>query len=113
MKASLITAGAVLLALSLSATAEDMPGMKMDGMNMGAIQEIPPASAEGVIRAIDVAHQTVILAHGPVPALQWPPMTMAFKATTPQLEGLNVGDNVDFEFRHDGDTSKIVSIRKK
>ncbi|RFQ07196.1 heat-shock protein HtpX, partial [Pseudomonas sp. ATCC 13867] len=34
-----------MFALSFSAIAEDMPGMKMDGMNMESSQAAAPASA--------------------------------------------------------------------
>ncbi|MFU5345262.1 copper-binding protein [Pseudomonas aeruginosa] len=118
MKNPLIAAGALLFALSIAATAEDMPGMKMDGMsmdgmNMESSQAAAPANAEGTIKAIDVQRHTVSLAHGPVAALRWPPMTMGFKATDEQLKGLQVGDKVDFEFANERGTSRIVNIRKK
>ncbi|MHB9800681.1 copper-binding protein [Pseudomonas sp. MT3] len=113
MSTPLITAGALMFALSFSAIAEDMPGMRMDGMNMESSQAAAPASAEGTIKAIDVERHTVTLAHGPVAALKWPPMTMGFKVTEEQLKGLQIGDKVDFEFLYEGGASKIVSIRKK
>ena len=41
----------------------------------------------------------VTLSHGPIPALQWPSMTMDFKAPAAGLpQGLNVGDSIQFEF---------------
>lgn len=113
MNTPFFTAGALMLALSFSAIAEDMPGMKMDGMSMDSSQAAATASAEGTIKAIDGERHSVTLAHGPVAALQWPPMTMGFKATEEQLKGLQVGDKVDFEFLNEGGASKIVNIRKK
>lgn len=118
MKKPLIAAGTLLLALSFAATAEDMPGMKMDGMDMDDMNAesskiTPSASAEGTIKAIDTERHTVTLAHGPVAALQWPPMTMAFKTEPGQLENLQVGDKVAFEFLYEGGASKIVNIRKQ
>jgi len=47
-----------------------------------------------------------------VPAVQWPPMTMAFSATTDQLTGLSAGDQVTFEFRSEGAKATVVSIKK-
>ena len=118
MKKPLIAAGTVLLALSFVAAAEDMPGMKMDGMNMDGMnaessKATPTASAEGTIKAIDNERHTVTLAHGPVAALQWPSMTMAFKTEPGQLDNLQVGDKVAFEFLYESGESKIVNIRKK
>ena len=111
MNRLLIGAGALLLALSFTATAENMPGMKMDGMTMESTQAAPTASAEGTIKAIDAERHTVTLAHGAVTALHWPPMTMAFKTAPGQLNGLQVGDTVTFEFRTEGADTTIVSIQ--
>ncbi|MCP1651418.1 copper-binding protein [Pseudomonas nitroreducens] len=112
MKTPLIALGALLLGLSHSALAEDMAGMTMDDMSMDSTQQAPTASAEGSVRAIDAERHLVTLAHGPVAALHWPPMTMAFKATAAQLDGLKVGDKVSFEFRNASDGATLVNIRK-
>jgi Cu(I)/Ag(I) efflux system protein CusF len=116
MKLTLIAVAGTVVTLSFSALAEDMPGMKMDGMEgMEMKQEskqVPVASAEGTIKAIDPAKHTVTLAHGAVPAVQWPPMTMAFSVTEDQLSGLTLGDRVSFSFRVEGGKATIVSIKK-
>ncbi|EJM76083.1 copper-binding protein [Pseudomonas sp. GM55] len=116
MKLTLIAVASTVFALSLSAQAEDMPGMKMDGMEgMKMEQETkqaPVANAEGTIKAMDTTKHTVTLAHGAVPAVQWPPMTMAFSVTQDQLKGLKVGDHVSFSFQLEGGRAKIVSIKK-
>jgi Cu(I)/Ag(I) efflux system protein CusF len=116
MKPIRIVMAGTLAALSLAAHAQDMPGMKMDDMNgMPMKQEarqVQQATAEGTIKAIDTAKQRVTIAHGAVPAVQWPPMTMAFAATAQQLQGLAIGDRVTFAFRLEGDAATIVSIRK-
>jgi Cu(I)/Ag(I) efflux system periplasmic protein CusF len=116
MKLTLIAVASTVFALSLSAHAEDMPGMKMDGMEgMQMKQETkqaPVATAEGTIKAIDTTKHTVTISHGAVPAVQWPPMTMAFSVTEDQLTGLTVGDRVTFSFRVEGSKATIVSIKK-
>ncbi len=116
MKLTLIAVASTIVTLSFSAMAEDMPGMKMDGMEgMQMKQEskqTPAANAEGTIKAIDPAKHTVTLAHGAVPAVQWPPMTMAFSVAEDQLAGLSVGDRVSFSFRLEGGKATIVSIKK-
>lgn len=116
MKLTLITVASTVFALSLSAHAEDMPGMKMDGMEgtqkEQATQQAPVANAEGTIKAIDTTKHTVTISHGAVPAVQWPPMTMAFSVTDDQLTGLTAGDRVSFSFRLDGGKAMIVSIKK-
>ncbi|KRU83496.1 copper-binding protein [Pseudomonas aeruginosa] len=108
MNASFIALGALLFALSFPAFSESMPETRMDGA-----KSYQTARAEGTIKAIDPERHTVTLAHGPVLALQWPPMTMGFKTSDEQLEGLRVGDRVEFEFRSEGGSSRILSIRKK
>jgi len=116
MKLTLIAAACTVVTLSFSALAEDMPGMKMDGMEgMQMKQETkqaPVATADGTIKAIDPTKHTVTIAHGAVPAVQWPPMTMAFSVTEDQMKGLTTGDRVSFSFRLEGGKATIVSIRK-
>ena len=116
MKLTLIAAASIVVTLSFSALAEDMPGMKMEGMEgMEMKQETkqaPVATADGTIKAIDPTKHTVTIAHGAVPAVQWPPMTMAFSVTEDQMKGLTTGDRVSFSFRLEGGKATIVSIRK-
>jgi Cu(I)/Ag(I) efflux system membrane fusion protein len=63
----------------------------------------PPAvvghKAQGIVKGVDLKAGTVSLRHGPVPALKWPAMTMAFKAAhLSLLDGLKPGQSVSFEF---------------
>jgi Cu(I)/Ag(I) efflux system protein CusF len=91
MKLTLIAVAGTVITLSFSALAEDMPGMKMDGMEGMQMKQdakqAPVAKAEGTIKAINAEKHTVTIAHGAVPAVQWPPMTMAFSVTDDQLTG--------------------------
>ena len=120
MKLTLITVASTAVVLSFAAHAQDTSAMKMDGMEgMEMKQEskqeskqMAVADAEGTIKAIDPAKHTVTLAHGAVPAVQWPPMTMAFSVSDDQLAGLKVGDRVSFTFRVEGGKGTIVSIKK-
>lgn len=116
MKLTLIAAASTAFMFSLSAYSQDMPGMKMDGMEgMKMEQETkqaPVADAEGTIKAMDTSKHTVTISHGAVPAVQWPPMTMAFSVTEDQLAGLKVGDHVSFSFRAKDGKAAIVSIKK-
>ncbi|UVJ41890.1 copper-binding protein [Pseudomonas sp. LS1212] len=117
MKQALNAVASVVVALSLPVLAEDMPGMKMDDMPMAGMQmqqeaqQAPTAKASGTVKAIDTEKNTVTLAHGAVPALQWPAMTMGFSATAEQLAGLKVGDRAEFEFRAEGMAASIASIK--
>ncbi len=75
----------------------------------------PQAAAEhqarGRITAINGANVTI--AHGPVPSIEWPGMTMAFVLERAELgRGLAVGDNVQFRFRQDGSRYIVSEISK-
>lgn len=117
MKKALIAVASTVVALSLPIQAEDMPGMKMDDMPMEGMQmkqeakQVPTAKAKGTVKAIDTKKSIITLAHGAVPVLQWPAMTMGFSATAKQLAELKVGDRVEFEFRAEGMNASIVSIK--
>ncbi|AJY52962.1 MULTISPECIES: copper-binding protein [Halomonadaceae] len=107
----------ITLAIAPAAFAGDMNAMEhdqdtaMDNMQMDqndAAAEI--AKAAGTIRKINMEKGTVTIAHGPVPELEWPAMTMGFKATPEQLMNLKEGDEVEFEFTSKGMDSVITSI---
>jgi Cu(I)/Ag(I) efflux system membrane fusion protein len=55
--------------------------------------------AEGIVEAVDAKAGELTIQHGPVDALKWPAMTMAFKtANAAQLTAAPPGTKVAFEF---------------
>lgn len=73
------------------------------------------ASATGRVRAINTPPDTISIEHGPVPAMNWPPMRMTFGVRNPaQLRGLQTGDRVQFRFdrRQQGERYVITRIEK-
>lgn len=68
------------------------------------------AMADGTVESVDTAAGKITIAHGPVDALQWPAMTMAFKVTPEQMASVKAGDKVRFEFAMQGATANITSI---
>lgn len=59
-----------------------------------------------------IAERNVTLRHGPIPALDWPAMTMAFAIEGPaQVQDLKPGDAVTFTFVQEGTGPRIVSIQ--
>lgn len=107
---------APLFALLL-ATLLPMPGCSGPSSDVGQGASAPtedtvrlPATATttGTVEAIDTIAGKVTIAHGPVPALGWPAMTMPFQASPAQLARLRPGQKVRFEF--DGDNATIISI---
>lgn len=71
------------------------------------------ASATGVVEAVDPAAKTITIAHGPVDALKWPAMTMAFKAPDADLSAIKQGDHVTFEFTSSGMDGTITTITRQ
>lgn len=55
----------------------DMKGMDMAKKPAAGAQAAREAS--GTIKKIDVKTSSVVISHGPVASLKWPPMTMGFK----------------------------------
>lgn len=81
---------------------------------MTAPSKSVPASADieawGVIEAISV-HE-ITLSHEPIPALDWPAMTMAFPvAAEVKTAGLKVGQRVRFTLVKGVDTPTITAVR--
>lgn len=69
--------------------------------------------AEGKVEDIDPKSATVTLAHGPVPTLKWPAMSMEFKvANNGLLAGLKPGAEVSFEFVERGQGEWVITSIK-
>ena len=68
---------------------------------------------EGTIKAIDLAHATVTLAHGPIESLQWPAMTMDFRFLEPALlQSFKPGQQVSFEIAEES-AGEFALVRMK
>ena len=61
----------------------------------------------------EISGDSVTISHGPIPSAGFPATTMAFRAQDPAIiQGLAVGDPVDFQFRQDGGSYALTSITK-
>jgi Cu(I)/Ag(I) efflux system membrane fusion protein len=68
-------------------------------------------SAQGEVAGVDADSMTI--AHGAVPALKWPAMTMPFSKPSPTaFADVTVADTVHFEFRQKGDHYELVSVHR-
>jgi Cu(I)/Ag(I) efflux system periplasmic protein CusF len=68
--------------------------------------------ASGTVTRVDQSNSKVTIAHGPVPSLKWPAMTMNFIVEDKALLGkLSSGKKVDFEFVQQGRDYVITSAR--
>lgn len=64
---------------------------------------------EGSIEAIDFAHATVTLAHGPIASLKWPAMLMDFRLADPAwLRSLRPGQQVVFEITEEAAGEYVI-----
>ena len=80
---------------------------KPDAMSMSMSKH----DAQGTIEAVSANEVTI--SHGPVPTLNWGPMTMPFKLADPKLvQGIKVGDKVGFTFHQDDAGVTIEHLQK-
>ncbi len=100
-------------AMAMSPAEHD--AMAPDAMASDATAAAPgtPASATGTVESVDVVNGKITIAHGPVAALKWPAMTMAFAATPEQLQAVKAGQQVDFDFLSHGMSASLTSIHPR
>lgn len=95
-----------------------MKGMEMkDGMkgmdtkgDKAAAGKVHKAS--GKVTKVDKEKGSVTIAHGPVASMNWPSMTMTFKAKDKAMLGkVKNGDQVEFSFVESGRDHTITEIK--
>jgi Cu/Ag efflux protein CusF len=77
-----------------------------------------PAASTGIYtttgQVTAVAPDSVTISHQPVPALNWPAMTMTFKAPDQAMvAGLQNGSAVEFSFRQEGSDNVLTAIKPR
>ncbi len=111
---SLLSAAAIALAAcgSNEPATQQQPGQEQEGSAAATSQPAGKVhSANGDIT--EISADSVTVSHGPVESIGWPAMTMAFQASSQEmLQGLNVGDPVDFQFQEAGGQYLLTSIKK-
>ena len=79
----------------------------------GAVLAQATALAEGEVRKVDKDAKKITIKHGPMPALDMPPMTMVFQVKDPAfLEQVKAGDKVKFEAQKLGGAYTVTSLHK-
>lgn len=68
------------------------------------------ASATGTVEGVDADAGKITIAHDPVASLDWPAMTMRFKATPEQIASVRPGQAIRFDFEARGMDGTIVAI---
>lgn len=69
--------------------------------------------AQGQVTRIDMSTGKVTIRHGEIKSIDMPPMTMVFMATPKSiLEGLKVGDKIDFVAAQENDVMIVKKVVK-
>lgn len=75
---------------------------------------VQTAEGKGVVTAIDLKTGSITIKHEPIASLKWPAMTMTFKAESAALlDGITVGEKVDFELTSHLGKPIITAIRPR
>jgi Cu(I)/Ag(I) efflux system periplasmic protein CusF len=119
-------AAAVLAAVSPFAIAQSdgMKGMDMKDMDMKDQKGMDMKKEKkkstsgkvhkgtGKVTKVDPAANSVTIAHEPVSTMNWPAMTMTFKAKDKALlEKMKQGEKVDFEFIQQGKDYILTAVK--
>lgn len=91
----------------------DMKDMDMKGMDKAA-KKAPEKShhVAGKVKSVDAAKGTVTIDHGPVASLNWPAMTMTFKAKDKKmLEAVKPGQKIEIDFEQRGKDHVITKVK--
>ncbi|MFO1338931.1 MAG: copper-binding protein [Burkholderiaceae bacterium] len=71
-------------------------------------------AADGEVRKIDRAQAKLTLAHGEIKSMDMPAMTMVYRVKPPTLlDGLAVGDKVEFTAEKTDGQYVVTAIKKK
>lgn len=90
-------ASAIVIALGVARA----NGVELSG-RYGLAQAANTAAGEGLIKGVNAEERKLQIAHGPILALQWPAMTMAFSiAPEIDISGIKPGTKVKFTLDRD------------
>ena len=108
MRASTCAIATAVLALGAAGVAN---ADNIQGMSMSAAPAARQGHGSGVIKAIDAGAGTLTIQHGPIPAVGWPAMTMAFKAEpSTMLKTVKVGEKIKFDIKVTGMEGAVTAI---
>jgi Cu/Ag efflux protein CusF len=106
---------ALVLAPLAHAQSDHMKDMNMGAHPMAESARAAPAAthhAAGVVKSVDAGKGTVTVAHGAIASLNWPAMTMTFKAKDDKmLDTLKPGQKIDFEFVQQGKAYVVTRVK--
>ncbi len=116
MKRLIVLSAALALSIAMIplSRAQGMGGMDMKGMDMGKDKKSEGKTHKGVgtVKKVDPAVGKVTIAHGPIPTMKWPAMSMTFTVKDKALLGkLAPEKKVEFEFVQQGSDYVITSAK--
>ena len=127
MKRLILTAAALSLAGSLAACSKPAattteaaapvaapaaaPAAISDMAAMGMPADAKMAKGMGTVTAVTTDSLTID--HGPIPEVNWPAMTMTFKAAPEVAKQAKAGDRVAFDLKLVGTSSEVTAIRRQ
>ena len=114
MKRIVFALSAVLLAAPALAQMGGMQGMDMKDMDKKSEKKAQSKThkGSGTVTKVDPAKGAVTISHGPVESMNWPAMSMTFKAKDKKmLDHVKEGDKVDFSFVQSGKDYVITSLK--
>jgi Cu/Ag efflux protein CusF len=104
--------GVAPMAAAQSGGMKGMDHKDMKGMDMGAKAPGKSHQAAGKVKSVDAAKGTVTIDHGPVTSLNWPAMTMTFKAKDKKmLEAVKPGQKIEFGFEQQGRDHVVTKVK--
>lgn len=105
-------AGALALALFVTACGSSQESTSENRVATAANGEQLPEgvySGSGTIQSLGDGQ--VVIAHGPIPGIGWPAMTMTFTVPAGMEGALKPGGRVEFSFRKDGTAYVLTAVK--
>lgn len=90
-----------------AAETKDTPGMAKDAGKSAAGQV---HKGQGTVNRVDDKVGKINVAHGPIPGLNWPAMTMDFQVNDKALlKGVTPGQNIEFDIAQQGPGQFVIT----
>jgi Cu(I)/Ag(I) efflux system periplasmic protein CusF len=95
---------------------KDQKGMEMQGKDeqgkAGKKSQSKSHHAVGIVKSLDAGKGTLTVDHQAVQSMNWPAMTMTFKAKDKKmLETLAAGKKIEFDFVQQGKDYVVTSVK--
>lgn len=108
------SAGALALALLVAACgAKQNSASDNQGMNGAPAAQPSNEIYTGTGTVQSITGDQVTIAHGPIPDIGWPAMTMAYTAPPDLAGSVKVGAKVDFSFKKNGSAYVLTSVKQR